>query len=96
MRRAARVDGNHAEVIAAFRKLGFSVADTSKLGAGFPDCVVARFKRTAVVEIKDGSKVPSARRLTVPECIFKDGWLGTYLIVESIKDVTDIAKAWGR
>ena len=96
MRRAARVDRNHGEIIKAFRKLGFSVADTSKLGAGFPDLVIAFAKRTALVEVKDGTKVPSARVLTKPEADFRADWKGTYLIAESLDDVTAIAKSWGR
>ncbi len=96
MRRRARVDANHGEIIRAFRKFGFSVADTSRLGAGFPDLVIARSKRTAVCEVKDGTKVPSARRLTAPEAIFKDEWKGTYLIVESLDDVLSVVKSWGQ
>lgn len=95
MRRRARVDANHGEVLAAFRRLGFSVADTSRLGEGFPDCVIAKHMRTALVEIKDGSNPPSARRLTKPEVDFKAVWLGTYLIVESLDDVLDVSKSWG-
>lgn len=37
MRRAARVDRNHSEIIGAFRAMGFSVADTSRLGFGVVD-----------------------------------------------------------
>ncbi len=94
MRRAARTDRNHAEIIKAFRKLGFSVADTSRLGAGFPDCVIAKSKRTAVCEIKDGSKSPSERVLTKPEAKFKAEWKGAYLLVESLEDALAVANSW--
>lgn len=95
MRLRARTDANHAEILQAFRQFGFSVADTSRLGAGFPDCVIAKFKRTAVCEIKDGTKPPSARRLTQPEVEFCATWKGTYLLVESIADVMKVHKSWG-
>ena len=96
MARARRVDANHGEVIKAFRKLGFSVADTSRLGGGFPDAVISRQNKTAVVEIKDGSKVPSARLLTKPELEFMKEWKGIYLLVESLGQVECISIEWGK
>ena len=94
--RARRVDANHGEVINAFRKLGFAVADTSRLGGGFPDAVISRKNKTALVEIKDGKKVPSARLLTKPERDFMDGWKGIYLLVENLKQVESISIEWGK
>lgn len=96
MRRAARTDENHAEIITAFRALGFAVSDTSRLGKGFPDAVISRQKKTAVVEIKDGKKPPSARKLTADEKRFKETWSGVHLIVESLDDVERIGQGWAR
>lgn len=96
MRRAARVDANHSEVIDAFRAFGFSVVDTSRLGEGCPDCFVSRSGLTATVEIKDGKKPPSARKLTKPEQEFKDTWRGKYFIVLSVDDVETIGREWVR
>ena len=95
MRRAARVDRNHGEIIAAFTRLGFSVADTSMMGQGFPDCVIAKHKRTAMCEIKDGAKSPSKRRLTEDQIEFRDWWKGTYLVVNSVDEALAISKSWG-
>lgn len=67
MRRAARTDGNHAEVIETLRRCGWHVHDTSGLGGGWFDCVAAKGGRIALIEIKDGSKPPSARKLTPAE-----------------------------
>ena len=94
MRRAARVDRNHSEVINAFRAYGFSVADTSRLGGGFPDCVIAKSGRTAVIEIKDGKLPPSARKLTEAEERFRSDWLGRYEVVESLDDVDEVVRTW--
>ena len=96
MRRAARVDANHADIIAAFRSFGFSVADTSRLGSGFPDCVIARNGITGLVEIKDGSKPASARRLTDDEERFRMNWNGRWELVESFDDVMRIAQSWNQ
>jgi len=94
MRRAARTDANHGEIIKVFRKMGFSVADTSALGDGFPDCVIARNGLTAMVEIKDGNKPPSKRCLTPKELIFRDGWKGEYHVVECEQDALVVGRTW--
>jgi hypothetical protein len=96
MRRAARTDANHGEIVTTFRKMGFSVADTSRLGDGFPDCVIARNGLTALVEIKDGTKPPSKRELTPDEIIFRDAWKGKYYIVESEADALYVGSNWLR
>ena len=66
MSRYARcTDDNQTEIMAAFRACGWYVRDTSRLGEGFPDLVVYRPQNGIVlVEVKDGTKPPSARRLT--------------------------------
>lgn len=94
--RARRVDANHGEIVKAFRSYGFSVADTSGLGGGFPDCVISRAKKTALVEIKDGKKPKSARQLTEAEANFALSWQGKYFVVLSIDGVEAIAKEWMR
>jgi len=67
MRRRARVDANHKAVTAALRDCGWHVHDTSRLGGGFPDMVIAKAGRLLMVEVKDGTKPPSAQALTEAE-----------------------------
>src|SRR5574338_1305886 len=90
MRRRARTDGNHTEIRTAFRKLGYSVADTSRVGDGFPDLVISLADITALVEVKDGQKPPSARKLTPDEKDFRAKWKGLYFVVESLDDVVRV------
>jgi len=85
--RRARVDATQKEIVAAFRRCGFSVAHTHTVGGGFPDVVVARHGWTALVEIKDGTKPPSARKLTPDEEKFHREWPGEIHIIESPDDV---------
>jgi hypothetical protein len=95
MRRAARVDGNHKEVMGHFRSLGFMVHDISQL-KNCADLVVSGYGRTLYVEVKDGSKPPSARRLTGGELLFMEQVLrhnpDGYVIVESLEDVNNLYK----
>ena len=59
--RAGRVDANQPEIVRTFRDLGCSVAITSNVRDGFPDIVMGIHGINVLVEIKDGSKVPSKR-----------------------------------
>lgn len=70
MRRAARTDANHADIAKAMRGMGAYVVDCSQVGNGFPDLMVGWRGRWELVEIKDGSKVPSARKLTAYQMVF--------------------------
>lgn len=83
MRRAARVDANHSEIASEYRRLGCSVRSTAALGDGFPDLCIGYGGLTALVEVKDGAKPPSARALTPDEKAFRDTWTGGVYLVES-------------
>lgn len=89
-RRVAKIDSNQPDVVKKFRKLGYSVKHTHQL-KGFTDIVISiligALERTAVVEIKDGSLCPSARKLTADEEKFRESWQGMYFICESLEDV---------
>ena len=85
-RRAAKIDINQPEIVAAFRKLGWSVLIISQL-KNCCDIIVAKGGETIAIEIKDGDKPPSARKLSEGEQKFKDTWLGRWELVESVGDV---------
>ena len=50
--RRHRKDENHDEIADVFRSLGWSVWDTSQLGHGFPDMVVALGEVNILIEVK--------------------------------------------
>jgi hypothetical protein len=68
-RYAARTDDNHGAIRAAFRALGAYVMDTSHVGGGFPDLVIGTRGRWLFVEVKDGAKSPSRRKLTADQLL---------------------------
>jgi hypothetical protein len=90
-RRAARVDDNQPAIVAAFRKLGWSVLIISQL-KNCCDIIVAKGGVTIAVEIKDGDKPPSTRKLSKGEQDFKDNWMGRWELIESINDVIELDK----
>jgi hypothetical protein len=78
-----RVDGNHADIMTTFRALGCSVQSIASVGKGCPDLLVGRDGWTVPVEVKDGAKPPSARKLTEDEEIWRANWKGSYALIES-------------
>lgn len=94
MRRAARTDDNQKEIVSTFRQLGCSVETTHTLGSGFPDIVVGCFGFNLLVEIKDGAKPPSKRKLTPDEERWHQLWTGQIDIVESSDDVLSLVQKY--
>lgn len=87
MRRAGRIDANQGLIVAALRKVGASVAITSGAGNGLPDLLVGFRGETYLLEVKDGTKAPSAKRLTPDEAYFVAHWTGRpVVIVETPED----------
>lgn len=89
MRRAARRDANEPEVIAALRGAGAYVKQINDEGSF--DLLCWHQGRTLLLEVKDGSKPPSARTLTDAEQKFHNEWPGANLhIVTSPQEALDI------
>ena len=86
MIRAAKADRNQKEVVAAFRKLGYSVLHIHQLKNCF-DILVAKHDHVFCIEIKNGLLPPSKRQLTSGEKKFHDSWNAPVYIIESIDDV---------
>lgn len=87
---ARQVDANQVEVVACLRALGAQVAHTHTVGAGFPDLVV-HFKGTVyLMEVKDGWKVPSARKLTPAELAFAASM--PVFLVECAEDAAEVLR----
>jgi len=92
MRKFARKDGNHKEIIAAFRSLGATVYDTEWIRSGFPDCLVGMRGNNVLVEIKDGSLPPSKRKLTPDELKFHAEWRGKVVIINNVDEAIELIK----
>jgi Holliday junction resolvase len=92
MKYAAKADRNQPEIVAALRSIGARVVPTHTVGQGFPDLVVAIGSRTILIEIKDGQKVKSKRRLTPQQEEFHAAWTGEIYVVETIEEALAVAK----
>jgi hypothetical protein len=90
MRRASKVDDNQAAVVAALRKIGCSVQSLAAVGSGCVDLLVGFAGDEWLIEVKDGSKPPSARKLTPDEATWHSQWQGRVYIVESAEQAIAI------
>lgn len=83
MRRDAKIDANQPEIVETFRAMGCSVVSAAPMGKGFPDLIVGYRGRNYLIEVKDGSKPPSKRKLTPDQEDFHRDWRGRIHVIES-------------
>jgi hypothetical protein len=92
MIRAARTDANQTEVTKALRKIGCSVQLLHSVGRGCPDMLVGYKGNNYLLEIKDGDKPESARKLTAEQTIWHYDWKGQVAVVNSAQEAIDTIK----
>jgi hypothetical protein len=81
--RRRKVDANQAELVRDLRQIGCSVALLHMVGGGVPDLLVGIGGRNYLVEVKDGSKAPSARKLTPAQVEFHRDWRGSVHVLST-------------
>lgn len=90
MRRRARVDANHREVVAALRAAGCSVLELQQLGSGVPDLLVGTKRVSFLVEVKApdarGRVSSGAARSAVGQAEWADAWRGGPVFVVTSPD----------
>jgi Holliday junction resolvase len=89
MRRAAAVDANQSDIVAALRKVGASVQPLHAVGSGVPDLLVGRAGMNILLECKDGAKKPSDRKLTPSQVEWHANWRGQVCVVSSVAEALD-------
>jgi hypothetical protein len=87
MRRAARVDSNHNEIVKVFRQLGCSVLSLAALGKGVPDLLVATHGITWLVEIKAGKGKENALQTA-----WGASWQGSRALVRDVGEAESVVK----
>jgi hypothetical protein len=89
-RATTKLDGNHHAIADALRGVGCTVVSLASLANGAPDLLVGLRGNTVLLEVKDGSKPPSARRLTPLEKAFFARWRGGDLfVVDSVDEAIE-------
>lgn len=95
MRRAAKVDRNHGEIVKALRAVGAGVCDLSAVGQGCPDLLVSWGRCWYLLEVKDGAKSPSRRKLTPDQQAWHAAHRAQVHIVETVEDALLAVTGWG-
>jgi len=86
---AKRVDSNHSLIVKKLRELGCSVFDTSRVAGGFPDLVVGKNQKTALVEIK----ATATSKYTPAQQAFMLNWRGsTVARIHDIEGAINLVK----
>ena len=72
MKKYGKIDANQTGIVRDLRKAGCRVLSLASVGGGCPDLLVYRPTTGlfTLLEIKDGSKPPSARKLTPDQVKF--------------------------
>jgi len=89
-RQRGRVDANHTAVVNALRMAGASVQSLADIGKGCPDLLVAFRGVNYLMEVKDGSKPPSARKLTEDEVLWIASWKALVHVVMTVDEALDV------
>ena len=92
MKKYGRKDGNQDDLVDCLIKAGCSVQSLANLGSGCPDLLVGRAGVNYCLEVKDGSKPPSERKLTPDQFIWTVAWNGQ---VDVVKDIDEALSAVG-
>ena len=86
---ARRVDATHKELTKAFRDMGCSVFDTSRVAGGFPDVVVGKNGKTVLVEFKS----TATSKFTPAQDLFMLNWKGSTVVrIHDIDGVITLVK----
>ena len=90
--RAAKTDANQAAIVAALRAAGATVESLHRVGGGVPDLLVGYMGRNLLLEVKDGSKPPSARTLTPDQVRWHAAWKCDVYVVESVAEALAVLR----
>lgn len=85
-----RTDANQVHLVKLAKQLGCSVQCLSNVGHGCPDYVLGIFGVNLLVEFKDGSKPPSARKLTDRQIKWHSEWKGQKAVIATELDLEKV------
>jgi Holliday junction resolvase len=90
LRKYGRCDDNHSDIVKALRQAGCSVVSLAAVGDGVPDILVGREGgKNYLLEIKDGTKPPSGKKLTQQQRYFFSIWKGHAAVVNDVYEALE-------
>lgn len=91
--RGGHLDANHRLVVKALRDAGILVKSLAGVGDGCADLLTAFRGVLVLLEVKDGSLPPSARKLTKAEAEFVATWPCVYVVTSPEEAVRVVIEA---
>lgn len=88
--RAKRVDDNQKQIVKQLRQMGISVRHLHMIGQGMPDLVLGFRGVNYLIELKDGKKISSKKKLTDDEQEFFNDWRGQVAKCETLDEIIKI------
>lgn len=88
--KAKKIDKNHGEIVNALRKAGATVQSLAGVGDGCPDLLVGYRGVNYLIEVKDGSKIPSKQKLTADQIKWHLLWGGMVKIAKNVEEAFEI------
>jgi hypothetical protein len=85
-RTRSRTDDNQLLIVQSLRQHGASVQPLHTVGKGCPDLLVGFKGANYLLEIKDGLKSPSKRKLTLDQSAWHEVWAGSVTIVTNVAE----------
>lgn len=96
MKYGAKIDANQPEIVNALRAAGCTVQHLHAVGKGCPDLLCAVDGQTFLIEVKDGSKVPSKQALTPDQITWHKAWKAQVHVVNSVESALAVADQYQR
>ncbi len=90
-----KIDANQKELVKIAREMGASVQSLASVGHGCPDLVIGYKGVNLLVEVKDGSKSPSHRALTIDEKTWHLNWRGNVKVISSNDEMIQLLQSVG-
>lgn len=87
MRNRARLDANQNKIVEQLRSIGVTVQSLASIGKGCPDLLLGFKGKNYLVELKDGEKTESKKRLTPDEKQWIEKWRGQVNKCENIDEI---------
>ena len=87
--RDAKTDRNQPEIVKALEDAGCSVQLLHRVGGGCPDLLVGRINKNFLLEVKDGDRVPSERKLNERQEKWHREWKGQKIVVTNAREALD-------
>lgn len=89
--RAKKIDSNQNSIVTQLCQIpGVSVLILSAVGHGCPDLLIGYKARNYLIELKDGEKTESKKRLTDDEQKFHNEWTGQVAKCETLDEILKI------